>query len=106
MNEPSSAKLEKQGGSCSSEVSFTWINPEPIGAGELMVLATIGISRELLHRAIKHIESLKEFVEVQLETRRLLAYSEFQEEFENDGKWEAAPMVKISDRSKVSRRRT
>jgi hypothetical protein len=236
MNEPSSAKLEEQGESFSSEISFTWINPEPIEAGELMVPAklsspeaqlfaalhlvlrdlvfaadclkqanelgipndrhleskalifsgvigyarcfktgvrpmlldladvarkgilvdleihkyllslrdkhiahsvndfedcqaiaivvgrpetgwrdgsaigiaikqTIGISSELLHRAIKHIESLKEFVEVQIGTRRLLVYSEFQKAFAKDGKWEATPMVKMSDRSRVARRR-
>jgi hypothetical protein len=75
------------------------------GGVGVVIKQTVGISRKLLQRAITHIENLKEFIATELEAKRLAVYAEFREAFARDGRWEEAPIVTMSDRSRISQRR-
>ena len=66
---------------------------------------TVGISSDLLLQAVAHIEKLKQFITVDLESKRLSIYDKFREDFGANGQWEMAPLVRMSDRSRISKRR-
>ena len=66
---------------------------------------TIGISRTLVHKAISHIRVLRQFLESELPAQREALHAEFQDNLAKTGKWEWAPVMNFSDRSKVAERR-
>lgn len=66
---------------------------------------SIGISRALVQRSVAHINNLCQFLETELSTQRFSLYAEFQANFEKTGKWEMAPIIKFSNRSKITERR-
>ncbi|WP_144427544.1 hypothetical protein [Nostoc piscinale] len=67
---------------------------------------SVGISRTLVQRAISHINSLCQFLETELSAQRVAIYAEFKANFEKTGKWEMTPIIKLSDRSKITERRS
>ncbi len=71
----------------------------------VVIKQTVGISADLLRRAIVHIDNLHQWVTRDLETKRIAIYQTFRDDFKNTGRWEMAPLVKLSDRAKISRRR-
>jgi hypothetical protein len=66
---------------------------------------TVGISRALVRKAIAHINTLRQFLESQLPAQRVALHAEFQAKLAKTGKWEMAPIMKLSDCSKVAERR-
>lgn len=71
----------------------------------VIVMQSVGLTRNLLRCAMAHIEGLKNAIIADIEAQRIPVYDEFKTVFAKDGKWEIAPLVKLSDRSKVSQRR-
>jgi hypothetical protein len=65
----------------------------------------VGISRTLALKAISHINALRQFLESELPAQREALHAEFQANLAKTGKWEWAPTVNFSDRSKVAERR-
>jgi hypothetical protein len=66
---------------------------------------SIGISRTLVCRAVSHINALRQFLEAELPAQRNALQAEFHAHLERTGKWEMAPIMKVSDRGKVAERR-
>jgi hypothetical protein len=66
---------------------------------------TVGISRTLVLKAISHINALRQFLESEIPAQREALHAEFQSNLAKTGEWEMAPIVKLSDRSKVAARR-
>lgn len=66
---------------------------------------SIGISRALVQKAVAHINALREFLEKELPAQRTSLHAEFQANFRETGKWEMAPIMKLSDRSRIAERR-
>jgi len=66
---------------------------------------TVGISWALVRKAISHINALRQFLESELPAQREALHAEFQANLAKTGKWEMAPITKLSDRSKVAERR-
>jgi hypothetical protein len=64
----------------------------------------VGVSRELLQKAMSHIEALKGCLATKLEAQRLELYSEFKTAFAAGGHWEMVP-IRVPDRENVSKRR-
>jgi hypothetical protein len=77
-----------------------------VGGGVGVIMKKmIGISGALVKRAIKHIGAVKGALSVDIELRRRVLYDEFDAAFAKDGKWEMAPLARISDRDGISKRR-
>ncbi len=66
---------------------------------------SIGISQALVQRAVSHINALRNFLEAELPAQRVALHTDFLANFQKTGKWEMAPIMKLSDRSKVAERR-
>lgn len=66
---------------------------------------SIGITQALIIEALAHIASLRQFLEADLSTKRTSLHLQFQANFQKTGKWEIAPVVQLSDRSKITERR-
>jgi len=66
---------------------------------------TIGISKELLQKAIGHIKMIEKHIKDQISELRKLIDTEFQEHLASGGKWEFSPILKISNRTNISKRR-
>ena len=59
----------------------------------------------MLRKAIAHINRLRQFLESELPAQREALHAEFHADLAKTGKWEMAPIMKLSDRSKVAERR-
>ncbi len=79
--------------------------PRNGGAVGVTVKQSIGISKLLVRKAIDHICAVKGFVEADLVSRRQVVYAEFKEAFDRGDQFELAPLIKLTDRSSVSRPR-
>lgn len=66
---------------------------------------SIGISKALIQQAVSHINILRNFLEAELPAQHIALHADFVENFNKTGKWEMAPIMKPSDRSKVAERR-
>jgi len=66
---------------------------------------SIGLTRTLVQKAVAHINALHHFLEADLPARRAALHAEFQASFQTTGKWEMAPIMKLTDRSKIAVRR-
>lgn len=66
---------------------------------------TIGISKAIVQAAISHINALRSSLEAELPVQRGVLHAEFLAHFQKTGRWEMAPIMKQSDRSKVAERR-
>lgn len=66
---------------------------------------SIGISKVIVQRAVYHINALRSFLEAELPAQRVALHADFLTSFQETGKWEMAPIMKLSDRSKVAERR-
>lgn len=66
---------------------------------------TIGISRALVLKAISHINALRQFLESEIPALREALDAEFQADLAKTIKLEMAPIVKLTDRSKIAERR-
>jgi hypothetical protein len=79
-----------------------WRDGSGIG---VMKKQTVGISWALVREAISHINALRQFLESELTAQREALHAEFLANLAMTGKWEMAPITKLSDRSKVAERR-
>ena len=66
---------------------------------------SIGISRQLLRQAGAHIVALHQFLDAEVPARRASLYAEFREHLRKTGSWKLASVARMSDRSKVAKRR-
>jgi len=66
---------------------------------------SIGISKAIVQAAVFHISALRSFLEAELPAQRVALHADFLANFQETGKWEMAPIMKLSDRSKVAERR-
>ena len=71
----------------------------------VIIKQSVGLTRKLLKRTMVHIENLKIAISGEIEALRLEVYEEFKADFAQDSNREMVPLVKLSDRSKVSERR-
>ena len=79
-----------------------WRDGSGIGITKTQI---VGISRTLVLKAISHINALRQFLESELPAQREALHAEFQVNLAKTGKWEMAPITKLSDRNKVAERR-
>lgn len=66
---------------------------------------SIGISKAIVKRAVFHINALRTFLEAELPAQRVALHADFLASFQETEQWEMAPIMKLSDRSKVAERR-
>lgn len=69
------------------------------------VTHTVGITRALVRRALRHFAHLRSYLDREMERLRPEVYADFARALAETGKWEMAPMVVLTDRSKVGKRR-
>jgi len=79
-----------------------WRDGSAIGVAKKQ---SIGISKALIQRAILHISAVREHLEAEIPAHRLGLHTEFLATFQKTGQWEMAPLMKLSDRSKLAERR-
>lgn len=80
-----------------------WRDASGVG---VVIKQTVGMSRKLVQQAALHIDALKKHIAADLEARRLVVYAEFQADFAQGKQLHAAPLLTLSDRSNVAKRRT
>lgn len=67
---------------------------------------TIGLSGEMIEKAISHIQALLLFISSQIEALKSQAATDFKEQFAKDRKWEIAPIGHLPNRGKAGLRRS
>lgn len=71
----------------------------------VIIQHSVGMSRDLLRRAIQHVENLKCHISAEIEKERMEVYREFLESSAKEKTWEAAPILTFADRNNVGKRR-
>lgn len=83
-------------------INGPWRDGSAVG---VVLKQSIGISRSLLQRALVHISALQSFLESGMMDKRQALHKEFLLELKESKEIELAPIMKLSDRSKIGERR-
>jgi hypothetical protein len=66
----------------------------------------IGLSRSIVEQAVAQVSNMIAILNSNIEQSRFALYEEFRAKFEQDGKWEMAPLATFPSRENVPKRRT
>lgn len=65
----------------------------------------IGLSRSIVEQSIGQLSNMLAALTAEIERRRIALFQDFREKFEQDGKWEMAPMFRFPARDNAPKRR-